>query len=403
VHGLGSDGATWWRLASELAEDGYLVVAPDLRGHGRSPAAVDHRIGTLATDAAALGSGWDLVVGHSLGGAIAADLLAQPELGIAAAVLVDPVLRLEDEDRPELHARLRDEAGGVTPEDVRRVHPGWDERDVWRKVLATRAVTPDVIDAVLHDNDPWDVVPLVADWGARVHLLAGDPELGGSLAPGALGSSRGRRGRHRRDRRRCGTLDPPGAARRRQQGRAPRHPRGRAVRSPELHPRRSLGPPRTSHPIRRTAVTDETTPDAPVTEGSGADEPVTYAFEAEGAQQDEVAGSGGSPVVVYWRPGCMFSSGLIRGLERWGLEFERIDIWEDPEGAAFVRSVADGAETVPTVLVAGLALVNPTPRDVLRVVAERAPEVLPEAAKQDLARPPSRIGQVLGRVLGGDS
>jgi mycoredoxin len=150
-------------------------------------------------------------------------------------------------------------------------------------------------------------------------------------------------------------------------------------------------------------VTDETTPDAPVTEGSGADEPVTYEFEAEGARQDEVAGSGGSPVIVYLRPGCMFSSGLIRGLERWGLEFERVDIWEDPEGAAFVRSVADGAETVPTVLVADLALVNPTPRDVLRVVAERAPEVLPDAAKQDLARPPSRIGQVLSRVLGGDS
>jgi pimeloyl-ACP methyl ester carboxylesterase len=186
LHGLGSDGATWWRLASELAEDGYLVVAPDLRGHGRSPAAVDHRISTLAADAAALGSGWELVVGHSLGGAIAADLLARPELGITAAVLVDPVLRLEDEDRPELHARLRAEAGGVDAADVRRVHPGWDERDVWRKVLATRAVAPDVIDAVLHDNDPWDVVPLAAGWDARVHLLAGEPELGGSCPPELL-------------------------------------------------------------------------------------------------------------------------------------------------------------------------------------------------------------------------
>jgi pimeloyl-ACP methyl ester carboxylesterase len=186
LHGLGSDGATWWRLASELAEDGYLVVAPDLRGHGRSPAAVDHRIGTLAADAALLGSGWDLVVGHSLGAAIAADLLARPELGIAAAVLIDPVLRLDAEDRPELHARLRAEAGGVAPEDIRRVHPEWDDRDVWRKVLATRAVTPDVIDAVMHDNDPWDVVQLVARWEARVHLLAGDPVLGGSFPPELL-------------------------------------------------------------------------------------------------------------------------------------------------------------------------------------------------------------------------
>jgi mycoredoxin len=108
-----------------------------------------------------------------------------------------------------------------------------------------------------------------------------------------------------------------------------------------------------------------------------------------------------SPVTVYWRPGCLSCSSLLRGLERWGLPFERVNIWDEPEAAAVVRSVAGGAETVPTVLVDGLALVNPTPRDVLRVVAERVPEVLPAAAKEDLARPPSRLGQVLGKVLGG--
>jgi mycoredoxin len=108
-----------------------------------------------------------------------------------------------------------------------------------------------------------------------------------------------------------------------------------------------------------------------------------------------------SPVTVYWRPGCMACSSLLRGLERWGLPFERVDIWQDPEAAAVVRSVTGGTETVPTVLVHDLALVNPATRDVLRVVAERAPEILPEAARADLARPPSKLGQVLGKVLGG--
>ena len=41
------------------------------------------------------------------------------------------------------------------------------------------------------------------------------------------------------------------------------------------------------------------------------------------------------------------------------------NIWEDAEAAAFVRSVASGNETVPTVVVNGRAMVNPSVNDVL--------------------------------------
>ena len=41
LHGLTSAGSTWWRLAEDLAKIGYAVVAPDLRGHGTSPAGDD--------------------------------------------------------------------------------------------------------------------------------------------------------------------------------------------------------------------------------------------------------------------------------------------------------------------------------------------------------------------------
>jgi len=43
-----------------------------------------------------------------------------------------------------------------------------------------------------------------------------------------------------------------------------------------------------------------------------------------------------------------------------------INIWQDADAAAFVRSVAGGNETVPTVIIDGQAVVNPPPR---RVVA----------------------------------
>lgn len=73
---------------------------------------------------------------------------------------------------------------------------------------------------------------------------------------------------------------------------------------------------------------------------------------------------GGDPapaaeVVVYRRPGCPFCISLTRGLRRAGVPFREIDIWADPDAAAFVRAAARGNETVPTVDVAGTVLVNP--------------------------------------------
>lgn len=42
-----------------------------------------------------------------------------------------------------------------------------------------------------------------------------------------------------------------------------------------------------------------------------------------------------------------------------------INIWRDPDAAAFVRSVADGNETVPTVVIDGHAYINPPPGQVV--------------------------------------
>jgi glutaredoxin len=74
-------------------------------------------------------------------------------------------------------------------------------------------------------------------------------------------------------------------------------------------------------------------------------------------------------VVVYWRPGCWFCHRLLRDLDEVGLDVELRNIWEDPDAAAFVRSVARGHETVPTVTVGGTAMVNPGVGDVLAAAA----------------------------------
>lgn len=66
--------------------------------------------------------------------------------------------------------------------------------------------------------------------------------------------------------------------------------------------------------------------------------------------------------IIYWRPGCPFCLRLRATLAGEARQAYWVDIWKDPEAAAAVRAVADGNETVPTVILAGVPHVNPNPR-----------------------------------------
>lgn len=86
------------------------------------------------------------------------------------------------------------------------------------------------------------------------------------------------------------------------------------------------------------------------------------------------------PVTVYWRPGCPFCARLRHDLHAMGLPSREINIWTDRVAAARVRSVADGNETVPTVLVGEHALVNPSAAEVLARIRQAVPGYAPDPA-----------------------
>ena len=72
-------------------------------------------------------------------------------------------------------------------------------------------------------------------------------------------------------------------------------------------------------------------------------------------------------VVVYWRPGCPYCArlfGALRGRRGW----LRVNIWRDPDAAAFVREHNGGDEVVPTVLVGRETWTNPEPSRVRAVL-----------------------------------
>ncbi|MEV4683189.1 glutaredoxin domain-containing protein [Streptomyces kurssanovii] len=94
---------------------------------------------------------------------------------------------------------------------------------------------------------------------------------------------------------------------------------------------------------------------------AGVSSPLIYPRSAGAVEAQRRSALDGRPV-VFWRPGCVYCLRLRIRLGRRAGQLHWVDIWRDPAGAAAVRAVNDGNETVPTVFVAGRPHVNPDPR-----------------------------------------
>jgi mycoredoxin len=67
-----------------------------------------------------------------------------------------------------------------------------------------------------------------------------------------------------------------------------------------------------------------------------------------------------SRLTMYSTPWCGYCVRLKRALEREGIEFDEVDIEQDPAAADLVMSINGGNATVPTVVLPdGTALTNP--------------------------------------------
>ena len=96
---------------------------------------------------------------------------------------------------------------------------------------------------------------------------------------------------------------------------------------------------------------------------------------------------------LYWRPGCGFCAMLRRGLGKAGVETVDHNIWDNPADAEIVRHYANGNETVPTVVVGDVGLVNPSTKQLVAHLSQHAPHLLPA----DFEEPkPGLVSRLLG-------
>ncbi|MEV8596940.1 alpha/beta hydrolase [Streptomyces sp. NPDC052012] len=145
IHGAMSDHRTWHAVEDHLVGLGYRVVAPDLRGHGRSPRG-EYRPELLADDLVEnLPAGADLAIGHSMGGLSLA--LAVSRLRPARAVYSDPGFQLGNVP-PGATAGMRHMVTTATAESVRAMNPRWSEDDVAAELAGFALFDPAFLSAV---------------------------------------------------------------------------------------------------------------------------------------------------------------------------------------------------------------------------------------------------------------
>ena len=145
------------------------------------------RLEDYAADIVVLADRWDLVVAHSLGGAI---VLAS---GLAASnwtdrlVLQDPAILGSDE--PEIMAwLLEDFDGPITPDSVAAANPTWHVTDAALKAEALLQCGPDAIRRTMDESGSWNLWDQLMAVAVPTLLIGADPSLG-ALVPPVMGEA----------------------------------------------------------------------------------------------------------------------------------------------------------------------------------------------------------------------
>jgi lipase len=98
LHGVSAHGRRFRRLAEERLARHFRVLAPDLRGHGRSgyepPWSIATHLADVLETIRAAGVDRADWIGHSFGGRLVLELCAQAPERVERAVLLDPAIQI---------------------------------------------------------------------------------------------------------------------------------------------------------------------------------------------------------------------------------------------------------------------------------------------------------------------
>lgn len=202
LHGFTGAKEDFADYFDRLAERGWHVVAPDLRGHGASdhpPAKEDYSLDLLEADVLALADdlGWDrfVLLGHSMGGMVSQAIAVHHPRRVEALVLMDTIpgrpaggvtlLVFKAAGRVfgmKTMARFARKPPPRSPESVRRLYaerPSYGE-EVQAKILAS---SPAMARAMMSElSGRPDSLPALRSLDLPVLVIAGEHDMPGFVA-----------------------------------------------------------------------------------------------------------------------------------------------------------------------------------------------------------------------------
>ena len=118
-------------------------------------------LASYTADVLALRDDWDLILGHSLGGAVATLALTEnPDL-TPTLILEDPAVAIPAPDFA-IENLLKSYVPPITPDEVARRNPTWHPEDCRIKVGAIIESRPVMVEQTIRQNTPWNLIDQVA-------------------------------------------------------------------------------------------------------------------------------------------------------------------------------------------------------------------------------------------------
>ena len=179
LHGITANGGAFARPARLMAERGWRVLAPDMRGHGESPRG-DTSFSTaalLADFPQSVPTEPDLLIGHSFGGYLAQMGVLQRVFRPRALALEDPVSHFADKQTPTAMLAWDKMHLPRTIEGLMTLNPKWTRLDAAWKLVSLEQIDFDNATAAFAGNAPWDLRPVAAKIAATQPTMWILPEV----------------------------------------------------------------------------------------------------------------------------------------------------------------------------------------------------------------------------------